>query len=100
MKQINIELSNDELILLEGYFKTSPIKLIQYKSQAIIMFNSGLKFEQISQFLFRANRTIRRWMEDFSKRRISSLFCGHMNNENAGKLTKSQKLEIKLILSK
>lgn len=98
MKQINIELSKDELILLKEYFQTSPIQLIRYKAQAIIMHTNGLGLEQISKLLFRASRTIRRWIEAFVRSKMASLFCGYVDNENAGKLTRAQKLEIKSIL--
>lgn len=98
MKQINFELTNDEKPILKEYFKTSPIPLIRNKAQAVIMFASGLEFDQISQFLFKTSRTISRWIGDFRDRRLASLFCGYVDNENAKKLTKAQKIEIKAVL--
>lgn len=98
MKQINFELTKDEIPVLKKYFKTSPISLIRHKAQAVIMFTSGLELNQISHFLFKTCRTINRWINDFSNRRLASLFCGHLANENAKKLTKAQKLEIKAAL--
>ena len=95
MKQTNFELTNDELIFLKEYFRTSPIPLIRYKAQAVMMHIGGLELDQISQFVLRETRTIRRWIEDFNKRRLASIFCGHVDNENANKLTRAQKTEIK-----
>ena len=95
MKQTNFELTNDELIFLKEYFRTSPVPLIRYKAQAVMMHIGGLELDQISQFVLRETRTIRRWIEDFNKRRLASIFCGHVDNENANKLTRAQKTEIK-----
>ena len=58
----------------------------------------GLTQAQISTLLFRTGRTISRWLKDFSIRRIASIFCGHVDNENANKLTRAQKNEIKKAL--
>ena len=65
MKQTNFELTNDELIFLKEYFRTSPVSLIRYKAQAVMMHIGGLELDQISQFVLRETRTIRRWIEDF-----------------------------------
>src|SRR3990167_888925 len=98
MKQINFELTNEEKLIIKEYFKTSPIALIRHKAKAIIMLTGGLELDQISNFLFKNIRTIIRWIEDFYNRRLASIFCGYVNNENAKKLTKAQKLEIKVTL--
>jgi transposase len=93
MKQIKVVI--EEKALLKQYFKTSTVPLIRHKAQAIIMRSGGLELAQISTFIFKSERTISRWIEDFNNRRMASLFCGHLNNENAKKLTKEQKAEIK-----
>ena len=90
-----IEISNEEETLLKVYFKTSPIALIRNKAQAIIMKSKGLNFSEISSFLFHSMRTISRWLQDFRNRRMASIFSGLLNNENAKKLTREQKNEIK-----
>ena len=91
-------LENEEKVILINYFKTSPVALIRNKAHAIIMHMEGLTQTQISTLLFRTGRTISRWLKDFSIRRIASLFCGHVDNENANKLTRAQKNEIKKAL--
>jgi transposase len=50
--------------------------------------------------LFRGQRTIKRWIKDYSERRIASIFTGHEDNENASKLTREQKQEIADTLKK
>ena len=59
-----------------------------------------LKLDDASEFLSRDKRTIQRWIINFSETRMASIFSGHENNENAGKLTKEQKKEISETLNK
>jgi len=96
---IQIDLSNEEKELLQEYFKTSPISLIRLKAQAILMRDHEMKVEEIAYAVMRDARTIERWISDFSKRRLGSIFSGMVGNEHASKLTKEQKEAIKEILS-
>lgn len=86
--------------LLGRHFKTSPLKLVRLKAQAVLMRNERLKLIIIAKLLFRDERTIQRWLKGFSQTRMASIFTGHENNENASKLTKEQKEKIKEVLSK
>lgn len=52
----------------------------------------------IAAVLDRNERTVRRWLKHFETNRLASIFSGHKDNENASKLTRSQKEEIKRIL--
>jgi transposase len=94
-----IKITPEELLILKRYFQTSPISLIRNKAQAIIMKSQGLTFDQIGSFLFKGAKAISRWIKDFLERRLASLFSGHVNNQNASKLTKEQKESIKHILT-
>lgn len=96
---IKIILSEAEKELLKGYFKTSPLILIRLKSQAVLMRDRAIQFVDIAAVLSRNERTIRRWITDFGKRRMGSVFTGHIDNENASKLTRIQKEEIKKVLA-
>lgn len=92
---IRITLSDEEKSLLKGYLKTSPLVLIRYKCQTLLMREKGMKFKDIADIVSRDEQTIGRWIKDFSERRMASIFTGHQNNENASKLTKEQKQHIK-----
>jgi transposase len=94
-----IDLSNEEIILLKCHFQKSPIVLIQSKAIAIVMRHNKVKIKAIASSTFRQERTISRWIRDFSVRRMSSLFSGLEDNENAGKLTREQKEQIKEVVS-
>ncbi|OGK60126.1 hypothetical protein A3I56_01130 [Candidatus Roizmanbacteria bacterium RIFCSPLOWO2_02_FULL_43_10] len=58
-----------------------------------------MKIEDIAEVLGRNTRTVARWIHGFKHTRLASLFTGHKDNENASKLTREQKKEIKKVLS-
>ena len=95
-----IELSDDESTILKGYIKTSPLILIRAKCQAVIMRSKRIPCTDIAEIVSRDERSITRWCKDFHTRRLASIFTGHEENQNAGKLTKEQKQEIKDALAK
>lgn len=97
---IHINLSDDEKHLLKGYFTTSPIALIRLKAQAILMRNKQMRLEDIADLVIRDIRSVERWIKDFSQRRMASIFSGLAENENASKLTRVQKEEIREVLQK
>lgn len=97
---IRINLSNEEKTLLKEYFKTSPIELIRNKAQVVNMRAGGLGIFEIATALFVGERTVTRWLKDFSERRMSSIFSGLVGNQNAAKLTRQQKLKIKETIAK
>lgn len=96
---IQIDISEQENTLLQNYFKTSPIRLIRLKAQAIIMRSENLPVGKISKILFVSYRTVGRWTRDFKERRMASIFSGRVGNQYASKLTRAQREEIKRILS-
>lgn len=58
----------------------------------------GLRPEAIEQVVARKERTIVLWLRDWNNRRLSSIFTKHQDNDNAAKLTKEQKEQIKQTL--
>lgn len=46
----------------------------------------------------RSERTLIRWVHDFDKHRMSSIFSGMVGNEHAAKLTREQKEEIREVI--
>jgi hypothetical protein len=75
--------------LVQNYFETAPIKLIRLKTQAILMWEGDLKIKDIAMSQIRPERTIERWIQDFMKKRMASLFSGLVGNENAAKHQKT-----------
>lgn len=95
-----IEISDDERLLLQGYVQTSPLALIRLKAQAVLMRDNDMRLAGIADVVSRSERTVRIWLTDWDKERLASIFSGHVGNENAAKLTKEQKQEIKEVLGK
>lgn len=95
-----IFLSPAEKRVLEGYAETSPLKSIRFRSHAILMRGERLNIDQIARLSFCGERTITRWIKDYTLSKLASIYSGHINNENAGKLTRDQKQEVKELLSK
>ena len=95
---IRFDVSDEERLLLKEYFKTSPIKLIRLKVQAVVMRSERIQIKGIAKSLFVSCRTTERWLKDFSQRRMASIFSGRLGNEYASKLTHKQKEEIKKVL--
>lgn len=95
---VKLNVSEEEKQIVKEYFKTSPLMLIRLKAQAILMRNRSIHIVDIASVLSRDERTIRRWIKDFKLRRIASIFTGKKDNENASKLTRIQKEEIRKIL--
>ena len=95
-----IELSAEELEILKGYIKTSPLILIRAKCQAVILRNRRVACSIIAEAVSRDERAVTRWCKDFSAQRMASIFSGHKGNQNASRLTKEQKEEIRTALQK
>ena len=97
---LQIELSETEVTLLQQYAQRSPLILQRLKAQAILLKSKEVVYENIELLVSRDRRTIQRWLTDFIKIRLASIFTGHSDNQNASKLTRSQKLDIQKVLQK
>lgn len=94
-----IVLSLPEREVLGRYLKQSPTTSVRLKAQSILLRAQCLEIADIAEALLVSVRTVTRWMKDFVKHRLASLFSGYISNENAAKLTREQKKEIKWLLS-
>jgi transposase len=62
------------------------------------MASKGLQPEAIGDVLDRTEDIVKRWLRAWNKQHMGSIFTGHANNNNAGKLTREQKNEIQQAL--
>lgn len=60
--------------------------------------SKGATLDLLSTTFNRSERVISRWIGAYAKRKLSSVFSGKVGNENASKLTKAQKEEIKSVV--
>ncbi len=95
---IKTNISDLEKDILRGYVKTSPLVLIRFKAQTILLAGNGVAVSAISDAFDRSEYTIAQWLKDWRQRRLSSIFTGHKDNTNASKLTADQKAEIQQAL--
>lgn len=93
-----VKLTSDEKDILQEYFKYSPLLLIRLKAHVVLLRDAGISLFNVSLAIDRDIRSLERWLKDFSERRLSSIFTGHEDNQNASKLTREQKEQIRLVL--
>jgi len=62
------------------------------------MSSKGMTALDIADIVERSERTVVLWLRDWYKRRLASIFTGHTGNDNAARLTKGQKDEIRQAL--
>lgn len=94
----SVHLSLEESILLKQHFRKSQKALIRERAQALFSLHHGFSIYEVSKFLLRSENTIRSWAKGYYIEGISSIFT-HYKGDNAAKLTKEQKQELKKVLS-
>lgn len=95
---INTKITTEEKELLKKHLKTTPLIAIRLKCVALLMRDKGVRVQDISDIVSRDERTVSQWLKDWDDKRMSSIFTGHKDNINAGKLNQKQKEEIRKTL--
>lgn len=95
-----VQLTTDEIKLVEQHFHASKCEQIRLRSHAVFLSCKGYSLAQIGEILFSSEQTIYRYLKAFNKERIASLFPKYLGNDHAAKLTKTQKEQLKEVLSK
>lgn len=93
------KLTKKEQNLLEQHYKHSQTALIRERAHAILLSAQGYSPVEIAGILIRKPDTIHVWIEAFQSTRVASIFPGYANNQNAAKLTQTQKEEVKKTLA-
>jgi transposase len=88
----------EERQLLQVHRQTSPLRLIRDKCDAVMMHEKGLPAAAIGDIVSRSPRTVRRWLTGWHQCRMASIFTGHADNNNAGKLSIAQRDEVRQAL--
>lgn len=58
----------------------------------------GEQVPDIAETVFYGKRAVREWLNEWNERHLSSIFPAYDGNENAAKLTETQKQEVKTVL--
>lgn len=85
--------------LLTDWYRDGVSSLIRNRAHAVLMNGQGLSAKRISKLVVRDYKTVRKWLAEFKRQRMGSLFSRYRGNINAGKLTPLQKEQIKQVLS-
>ena len=94
------QLTNEESRLIRDHYSKSLCEGIRLRSHTVLLSHKGYLPVQIADILFQSEQTICRFLKGFHKERLSSLFPQYLGNEHASKLTRTQKEELKTVLSK
>lgn len=87
------------MVLLTQHYRKAGQRLVRERAQTILSAQKGFSSYQISQVIVRSEKTVREWIRAYQKAGISSLFPKY-KGDNAAKLTKEQKLQLKEVLTK
>ena len=96
---LKTKITDNERQILVAFNRDSPILLVRLKAQAVMASDQGLSSSSIALNVGRGVRAVERWLGAWKKQRTASIFSGHSDNNNAGKLTKEQQAQIKEVLS-
>ena len=96
---LKTKISGNERYTLQQYNRTTKLELIRLKCFSVLIADQGLTGTAVSEIVGKSVRTVNRWLKDWDKQRLSSIFSGHQANINAAKLTKAQLSQIKQTLS-
>ena len=90
----------EETVVLVGWRKRSDNHvLVRMKAEAILYASEGVGIGIIAKLVERTERTVQEWLADWQATRMCSVLTGHAGNQNAAKLTRDQKQELKKILA-
>lgn len=84
--------------LLYDHFKKSGDPKIVKRSQVIILHLKGWVVRDIANACLQKERTVYRWIKKFKAGGVGAVFPGYYQNQNAAKLTRKQKQEVKKLL--
>ena len=90
-----------ETAVLVGWRKRSDNHaLVRMKTEAILYASEGVGIGIIAKMVERAERTVQEWLADWQTTRMCSVLTGHAGNQNAAKLTRAQKEELRAVLAR
>ena len=86
-------------VLIRWKKRTDNYALVRMKPEAILYASEGVGLGIITKMVERSEKTIRERLAEWQDSRMCSVLTGHAGNQNAAKLTRTQKEELKTILA-
>lgn len=93
-----VVLTDVEFKIIHSHYLKSEYQGIRLRSHTALLSHKEYSPIQIADILFQSEQTICRWVKDFERERIASLFPKYLGNEHASKLTRKQKEHLKGVL--
>ncbi|MCR2053597.1 helix-turn-helix domain-containing protein [Actinomyces bowdenii] len=90
----------EQQILIRWKKRGDSLILIQLKAETIFCASHGVDLGFIAEMVGRTVRTVKEWLSAWRASRLHSVGTGHAKNENAARLTRDQKEQLKEILSR
>jgi transposase len=85
--------------LLRWKKRSDSFTLVRLKAEAVMLASKHVSNDVIAAMVDRSEKTVQGWLRDWRARRLGSVVTGHADNENAAKLTRSQKEEVEAALA-
>jgi transposase len=84
-----------EIEVLIGHFNQSKDPKVLHRAQVVALHIKGYQNNEICEVTFHQETKVSRWIRRYKQNGIGSIFPGYYNNQNASKLTREQKEDIK-----
>ena len=93
---MQVEVTPEETAVLIRWRKRSDNHvLVRMKAEAILYASEGVGIGIIAKMVERAERTVQEWLAEWWATRMCSVLTGHAGNQDAAKLTRTRKEELK-----
>jgi transposase len=89
---------SERKVLLNWKKRSDTMILVRLRAEAVLYASLGVSVEIISSSVDRTQRTVSEWLRDWNARRLQSVVTEHAGNQNAAKLTREQKADLKKVL--
>ena len=97
---MQVEVTPEETAVLIRWKKRSGSHaLVRMKAEAILYASRGADASITAKMVDRTERTVQEWLAEWQATRVCSVLTGHAGNQNAAKLTRAQKEELKAVLA-
>ena len=87
-------------VLIRWKKRTDNYVLVRMKAETILYASRGVDVGIIAEMVERSVKTIREWLAGWRDSRMCSVLTGHAGNQNAAKLTRAQKEELRAVLAR
>ena len=93
---MQVEVIPEETAVLIRWKKRSDNHvLVRMKAEAVLYASRGVDVGIFAELVERTERAVQEWLAEWQATRMCSVLTGHAGNQNAAKLTRTRKEELK-----